>query len=176
MTSILNSSRPENYEALREDLRAQLVGALGFEPGGLIVAPCRVEGYHLYSNAGFFTQDRDALTVCLSGDFAAELDGGFVNVRVSEETLRHCVSSLAKGEPAPDAPGMASRLHALLALRADKTAWGEAGNTLAWLLVRGDTPGDYEKKLTEAFEDYFRLGQVDHNIVRAILARMGEKK
>ncbi len=176
MISSLNSTPCEPYEALREKLREHMIAALGLEPKGLVVAPCRVEGYHLYSNGGFFTRERDALLQNLPEEFEGTIEGGFVNVRVREEALRTAVRTLAQREPAMPERGVSSRMWALLSLRADEKDWGEAGCGLAWLLVRGESAGDYEKDLAEAFEVYFRQGSVDHDIIRAILARMGEKQ
>lgn len=172
----LNSSLPDPYEALHQQLRAHFAAVLGSDPPGLVVAPCRVAGYHFYSNAGFFTQDRERLAENLPTDFEADLAGGFVNVRVKESALRQAVTALSGLKIAPPSPGLASRLHALLALRDDEKHWGEAGCTLAWLLVRGESAGNYQKDLSDAFEAYFREGQVDHEILRAMLARMGENQ
>ena len=176
MTYCLNSSPCEPYEILREKLREHIIDALGFEPKGLVVAPCRVEGYHLYSNGGFFTREREKLTHNLPENFEGTIEGGFVNVRVREEALRTAVRTIAQREPVMPERGVSSRMWALLSLRADDKDWGEAGCALAWLLVRGESAGDYEKDLMEAFEVYFRQGSVDHAIIRAMLARMGERQ
>ena len=176
MISSLNSSRPEPMDALRDQLAEHFIHRLGSEPSGLIIAPCRVEGYHLYSNAGFFTRDREALLLDLPDEFEGALAGGFVNIRVRESALRSAIQTLAQREPAKEERGFVSRLYALLALRQDEKDWGGEAMALAWLLVRGDCAGNYQEALRKNFELYFRQGPVDHDIVRAILARRGENQ
>ncbi len=170
----------EPYNQLCALAKAQLTTALGRRPAGLIVAPCRVPGYHLYSNAGFFTDKGLPLVQVCPPGWMAEAQGGFINYRLSEAVLRSAVQVLA-AQPVSQRYGAeqaarCSRLEALLALRADEKQWGPEGEALAWLLVRSLPPVGKTQMdgVWRAFELYFRCGKIDHTMIRALRLRLAQ--
>lgn len=172
----------EPYKQLCALVETRLIAALGRRPKGFVVAPCRVPGYHLYSNAGFFAGGDPALQEACPPQWTAKVQGGFINYRLSEAALRTAVETLA-GWPVPgscpaEQASRCSRLEALLALRDDEKRWGPEGAHLAWLLIRALPPVKEEQanRLWQAFERYFRCGQVDHQLVRALRLRLTQTK
>lgn len=168
----------EPYREICALVKAHIAAALGRRHEGLVVAPCRTMGYHLYSNAGFLARGPLALEKVCPPQCTVIAQGGFINYRLSEAVLRSAVEQLA-GEALPGLcpaaqAARASRLEALLALRADEKTWGPEGEALAWLLIRTLPPVRKPalERLWKGFEAYFRCGRVDHDLIRALRLRL----
>ena len=170
----------EPYNEICALVEARITAAMGRRPEGLVVAPCRTMGYHLYSNAGFLARGPLALEKVCPPQCTVIAQGGFINYRLSAAALRLAVEQLAGQAPvgghAAAQPARASRLEALLALRADEKAWGPEGEALAWLLIVSRPPvGKREmERLWRAFEAYFRCGRVDHQLIQALRLRLAQ--
>jgi hypothetical protein len=172
----------DRYEALRAELAHCISQILKMDEAEFVVAPCRIQGMHWYTNAALVKKgsEQKLLDQCPKG-FIAQAERGFVNYRLTQAALKEEMATLAQCLPrtvvlSSDVlrRSFQQRLMALCALRLSETAWGEEAEELAWSILRffpGSAWRD-ERIIAEKFEAYFRQGAVDHDICRALLVRL----